>query len=337
MKKRMKQRQIIEAYSYQEIVNAGNYLAVGEGHFEEIDIVYWWRNLHAKPLQHLFCSLCGVPNVFVAQRLKRLASMKQKLLRNKKLTLWDMQDVGGCRVVADSMTALKEAVSHNVDMSYARVRRSNYIKNPKKDGYRGIHRVYRYDPYFDNLPEMYFEVQYRTSLQHLWATAVETMSAGEEYDLKAGEGPEYIKRFFVLASSLFALKEGQPVVPGTQNDKLVLLTELADINASHSVLDRLAAKYTESRNYCFEVGFDSSVFPLFCLDEKKRKLDVYEIRDMEKALNAYDVAETNRGKNVVLTRVWGAAMQQAYPNYFMDASRFISSIRSIAREAGVSI
>lgn len=330
-------KQIIKAYDYQEIVNAGNYLEVGEGHFEQMDTVYWWRKMHADPLQHLFCRLWTGPNEFVAQRLKRLASIKKKLLRNKKLTLWDMQDIGGCRVVVANPKDLKKAVAYDIGEPFKKVRRSNYIKKPKKDGYRGVHRIYRYEPYFDSLPTMDFEVQYRTSLQHLWATAVESYSTIKGYDLKAGEGPENVKRFFVLASSLFALEEGLSVVPDTSTDRRALLLELCDLANRTHIIEALISSSIKDAVWCSERGVENTTFSLLCLDVGKRVVESYEIRDMIKAITAYDVAETHPYKNVVLTRVVKVPLRIAYPNYWMNASGFLHELRRIAEKVGFQL
>ena len=333
----MKRKKIIEAYDYQEIINAGEYLATGEGYYEQIDVVYWWRKIHAKPLQRLFCSLWAAPNLFVAQRLKRIDSIRQKLLRNKKLTLWDMQDIGGCRVVVDSPKELKKAVKYDIGKDFTKIRRSNYIKKPKKDGYRGIHRIYRYEPYYEDLPGLDFEVQYRTSYQHAWATAVEVMSSVEGFNIKAGEGPEDIKRFFVVASSILALEEGQPVVPDTKADMTCLLKELAHLNKKESIIARLTSHISPFPTWCREPNVSNRIFSLLCLDEVVGRLDVYDIRDMEKAIAAYDVAETHPDKNVVLTRIEEAAVATAYPNYLRDARTFAIALQMIARENGITL
>lgn len=48
------------------------------------------------------------------------------------------------------------------------------------------------------------EIQFRTKLQHIWATAVEMMGIFTKSKLKSSIGDEDILRFFVLVSSLFA-------------------------------------------------------------------------------------------------------------------------------------
>ena len=88
---------------------------------------------------------------------------------------------------------------------------------------------------------MLIEIQYRTHLQHIWATALETMGLFTKQALKAGQGDEHIKRFFVLASSLFALRENCPVIPGTLPDINELVSEIEQIDNKYHVLETLNA------------------------------------------------------------------------------------------------
>lgn len=76
---------------------------------------------------------------------------------------------------------------------------------------------------------MLIEIQFRTHLQHLWATAVETMGIFTKQLLKSGTGDAEVMRFFVLISALFALEENTPPIPetsGTQDDILKELQQL---------------------------------------------------------------------------------------------------------------
>ena len=55
--------------------------------------------------------------------------------------------------------------------------------------------------------------------KRVWATAVETIGLFTKQALKAGQGDEDIKRFFVLISSLFAMREECPIIPNTLEDQ----------------------------------------------------------------------------------------------------------------------
>lgn len=88
---------------------------------------------------------------------------------------------------------------------------------------------------------MLIELQFRTHLQHIWATSLETIGLFTNQALKAGQGNQEILRFFVLVSSLFAIRGGCQVAPGTIDDEKELISEMEQINDQHHILDMLKA------------------------------------------------------------------------------------------------
>jgi hypothetical protein len=111
-----------------------------------------WRACHAYPLNALQINLRHLAQKFddqslVAQRTKRLISIGYKLLRNPSMKLTQMQDVGGCRAVLSSATAVKNLdkfIREESRMNHKFATVDNYIATPKVSGYRGIHLVYRF-------------------------------------------------------------------------------------------------------------------------------------------------------------------------------------------------
>jgi len=61
------------------------------------------------------------------------------------------------------------------------------------------------------------ELQIRTKLQHLWATAVETMGTFLGQALKSRQGSQDWLDFFTLISSAFSFIEGTPQIPRYSN------------------------------------------------------------------------------------------------------------------------
>ena len=91
-------------YPRNQIRKAGKTLAKGTGNiFEEtkaIEVVDSWRAAHAYPLQIIASNLRRKSkdrDMIVVQRLKRLDSIVAKLKRSPWVSLYDMQDLGGCR------------------------------------------------------------------------------------------------------------------------------------------------------------------------------------------------------------------------------------------------
>lgn len=118
-------------------------------------------------------------DIIVSERLKRLDSILGKLKREPTMSLWTMQDLGGCRFVVPNVGDVYTYVEKYEKSRKRHILKNqyDYIKNPKKSGYRSVHMVYQYksdriETYNRN---MLIEIQFRTHLQHIWATAVETM------------------------------------------------------------------------------------------------------------------------------------------------------------------
>ena len=119
------------------------------------------------------------------------------------MSLSRMQDIGGLRAVVSTLPHLKKLHDEykKIGFSHKLISEYNYVEAPKPSGYRSIHLVYKYklrneSPY-DGLQ---LELQFRTRLQHAWATAVETVGTFLEQSLKSSEGPDEWLNFFSLVS-----------------------------------------------------------------------------------------------------------------------------------------
>src|SRR6266498_4478476 len=200
-----------------------------EGYVEDVDkafaIINNWRSSHSYPLQVLKMTLLTrakrVDNdAIVAQRIKRLSSIASKLKRNSNMKLSQMQDLGGCRAVLGTPRRVTElvdiyekAAAKNPRDRPEFIKKYDYIKEPKIDGYRSVHFVYKYRTNAAG-PAIYnglrIEIQLRSRLQHAWATAVETVSTFTGQALKSNIGDEAWKRFFALVGSAIAARELTP-------------------------------------------------------------------------------------------------------------------------------
>src|SRR5262249_13622427 len=92
--------------------------------------------------------------VLIAQRLKRISSALNKLVRESQMKLSQMQDLGGCRAIVadvadvDRIFDLYRGPQSTQDLfeSEGSLKCYDYIRHPKPDGYHGIHVVGRYRP-----------------------------------------------------------------------------------------------------------------------------------------------------------------------------------------------
>ena len=211
-----------------------------------LEIVNHWKLCHAFPLQVIKMTLLRWAKkvdieAVIAQRTKRLPSIESKRRREPNMHLSQMHDIGGCRAVVDNADQIDELhslyqniIEEGKASGQEFVKPYDYITNPKADGYRGIHLIYKYRANAEH-NECYnglrVEVQIRSSFQHAWATAVETVSLFIGQELKFHTINSPWKRFFALMSSAIALWEDRPLVPGTptnREDIGVELRKLAD-------------------------------------------------------------------------------------------------------------
>lgn len=216
---------------------------------EAIIILNNWRASHAYPLQVIASNLrINNKDAIVVQRLKRLDSIIGKLKRFPEMSLYGMQDLGGCRVITNTISEVYEALNRykSSRIRHEVKREDDYIKYPKASGYRGYHAVFLFHSDKNEVynKNMRIEVQFRTTLQHTWATAVEVMGIYTKTALKASMGDIDTLRFFVLASSVFAQIEKSPIVPGTSEDYSSLIKEIRDIDRHQNIVSRLSALST---------------------------------------------------------------------------------------------
>ena len=259
------------------------------------------------------------------------------------MQLYRMQDLGGCRMV---LPTLQDVYAYSERFQKSRIRHelkkvNDYIQAPKKSGYRSLHLVYRFktdtpDKEIYNQYPMLIELQFRTHLQHIWATALETIGLFTNQALKAGQGNEGILRFFVVVSSLFALKEGCPVVPGTVADKKELISEMELLNEQHHILDMLRA-IRVAIDHDYDTVPDKKGYYILQLDYEKHLLKrlFFKPSELEQANKLYDYLEAknaNAPLDIVLVRATSyATVRDAYPNYFMDIGEFIGIIMDYLR------
>lgn len=337
------QREIweIPKYSKSEINKAGSIIANSYSTQKERDnaliILNNWRAAHAYPLQ-VICSNLRLrnPNAIVVQRLKRLESITGKIERFPYMSLYRMQDLGGCRVIVDTIDQAYEAVNRykNSRIRHILKREYDYIQNPKDSGYRSYHMVYQFhsdkkETYNKN---MLIEIQFRTKLQHIWATAVEMMGIYTKSQLKASMGDKDILRFFVLISSVFAKMENMPICSNTNDDYDILISEIRQIDKKLNLVSRLSAlsvaiKHTGNK-------FKTKGYYILQLNYRKKLLRVnnFSTNQVEVATNVYNKIESLNNPDIDVVLVSATSfdsLKAAYPNYFTDISQFVDMMRRI--------
>jgi ppGpp synthetase/RelA/SpoT-type nucleotidyltranferase len=333
-------------FSRGEVDRAGAILASdepweypAEEYYHALEVINNWRSSHSRPL---YTFRFGVrrhaeridPNALVAQRIKRLSSIRLKLTLSPNMKLSQMQDIGGCRAVVEDVKKVNRLVENykSSDIKHKLIGQDDYIKQPKDSGYRSVHLIYKF---FSDKKSTHnglrVELQFRSQLQHAWATAVETVGTFTRQALKSSQGEEDWLRFFALMGTAIAKRENSPPVPNTPSNAKELKAELREYAEKLDVAQRLqtfgAALQTVEG---LDIGKETNYY-LLELDPSAMKINVlgYKRQDIEKATKDYLEAEKNLNatSDAVLVSVESmASLRRAYPNYFLDTNRFVEAV-----------
>ena len=330
-------------YSQNQIKKAGKAILKDDISEEEkkqaLDIINNWRASHAFPLNTITCHLKRMTSndTVVVQRLKRLDSITGKLKRMPNMSLCTMQDLGGCRVIVNTIDDVYKVVEDYKKSRKRHILKSedDYIAIPKMSGYRSYHMVYQYhsDRSEDYNHNMLIEIQARTKLQHIWATAVETMGIYTKNALKAGSGDEDILRFFSLVSSLIAIKEEMPIVPGTPNNMNELIEEIRDIDRRKNVIYNLSA-IRVAIEHVKERKKKGYYILILNYDTKQLRIITYKPSQINEATDFYNHIEAINKENtdaVLVSATSFASLRAAYPNYFSDIKEFIDLVNEFIK------
>jgi putative GTP pyrophosphokinase len=198
----------------------GIYEAMPAGEISQaFEMIDWWRGLHAKPLTSVSANLRHYVkphgHILVTQRLKRLPTVIDKLLREPKMKLSQMADIGGCRALLFDQAAVYD-VAKRLRKNWDITRTRDYVAEPKASGYRAVHLIVR-------RKGRLIEVQLRTPTQDAWANQVEEDSRRVGRDFKGGKGQAEVHEYYVVVSELLALRE-QGAEPDDELRQRLLLT-----------------------------------------------------------------------------------------------------------------
>lgn len=313
----------------------------------ELDYAYAvlnnWRAIHSFPLNTLKMGLRDKARrvdagSLTAQRIKRLSSIEAKLRRFPTMKLSQMQDIGGCRTIVNSIADVNAVAKlcEESQMKHKLASSDNYIKQPRESGYRGIHLVYRYfSDRNDTYNDLKIEVQIRSKLQHAWATAVETVGTFTRQALKSSLGEYDYLRFFILMGTYIAQREKTPPIPNTPTNRNELKEELREY-AERLDLERRLAGYGTALKVFRDPVFKASDYCLLKLDPIAGLIHISGFRQdqLELATKEYTAVERAIAEksvkylDAVLVSVDSmASLKRAYPNYFADTRVFLDAVK----------
>jgi putative GTP pyrophosphokinase len=335
-------------FEKRDVNRAGAILASGIGNWLwAYEVLANWRACHGYPLNTFQATLRQKlkaidKNAVVAQRLKRAPSVIVKLQRFPTMKLAQMQDIGGLRAVVKNVARVRK-----LEDSYRRsifehqlVSSKDYIKEPKADGYRSIHLVYRYinarAPEYNGL---LIELQIRTRLQHAWATAVETMGTFLGQALKSGQGSRPWREFFEISSAALTHLEGTVPIPGYEGlSRREVFRRVTKMERDLHVLHKLTGFSIAADHITTERGVGS--YHLIILDSAKRSVSIrpFPVSQLELANIEYARIEERAQLGEQIEAVLVSAgpveeLKKAYPNFFLDTQAFVTQIRQVIQES----
>lgn len=296
---------------------------------EDIQVIDEWRAAHRIVLNTFQASLRSRTRgkrIVVAQRHKRKNTIFNKLMRLPKMELSRMDDVAGCRLIFETIEELYEFREsfHKARFNHKRKNEADkydYIKRPKQTGYRGIHDVYSYDVRSKNGDQcrgLLLEIQYRTLVQHAWATAVEVIGFITESQPKFQQGDKRYEEGMALASEILSRAHEGKTGPFPEYTDAELLDRFDQIDRDIHIIRTLTGLnssetvYTDSRNTILIFRDDGS-------------LDVKNFKEAPDALRElFRLEREHPTLDVVLVKAdTNEEIRMAFKNYFSDAKDFI--------------
>jgi ppGpp synthetase/RelA/SpoT-type nucleotidyltranferase len=320
--------------SKSRVSSAGQAVSDNTSSDEAIRILDEWRAAHRAVLntfQAILRSRTRNTNIAVAQRHKRKRTIYDKLQRFQNMQLARMDDVAGCRLIFET---LDELYSFRTKLHKARFRhirknetdKYDYIKNPKNTGYRGIHDVYSYNvnsPTGKHLEGLLIELQFRTLVQHSWATAVEIIGFITENQPKFERGDDRYLKAMSLASDILARAHENMKGPNDSASDLEVVERFLELDNEINLIRTLKGINSTDK----EITQNKNAILIF---KETGELEVRTYRDATDALKAlFKLEKEIPHTDIVLVKAdTSDEVRLAFKNYFSDAHDFIELLES---------
>lgn len=289
----------------------------------------------------------------IASRNKRIETIISKLCRPEKPKLDRIHDIAGTRIIFENIKSLEDYIDilENTELVNFKEKinedknRYNYIKNPKSDGYRSIHKVFYYSsniPYSTlneksfNLENKKIELQLRTRLQHIWATTVEIYDIINKSNIKTGTHNKLETKeglFFKNCSLVFEGIESNDVEKIKINinkifrdkDLVEIYNRLKGIKNIKNI--QLPKTLGSDEVFILITDLNKGKTTFFTTDpiEKNDKQDTFLINASYRRLEE----KNTKGEYILLLLTLGdiKKLKNVYPNYFLNTNKFISILK----------
>lgn len=279
--------------------------------------------------------------VTVATRHKRKNTIFDKLTRIKDMKLSRMDDIAGCRLIFKSIQDLekfREDMHSNSRFKHALVNEKDkydYIKEPKSTGYRGIHDIYKYEANSKQGKEikgLYVEIQYRTLVQHAWATTIEVIGQITPSQPKFERGDPRYREAMRLASEILARAHENKNGPYPKKTSKEILDEFVTIDREINVMKKLKSLEISRIKDRLVKSIGKGVFDqinMLLILSEEMELIIEQKRNSDSLKRLFELEKNMPDKDIVL--VGSTAyndVETAFRNYFLDATDFLSLMES---------
>lgn len=334
-------------YTKGQIDRAGNVLAgmtdQNISQNKAIEILENFRAIHAHPLMVFRMSLRRKTklisnDVLISQRLKRAPSIVNKLKIEKSMSLSQMQDIGGLRVVLNNLDEaykIKDLIrlgEKQFAFKSTLLKERDYIKAPKDSGYRSIHLIYKYEKNVPDDCKCRIEIQIRTKIHHAWATAVEVIGTYLRQPLKQSFGDQELLDLFKEISKVFILLENN-------ESDIYLFKKTSERIKELKLRDKLQGFSAATKISIQGNDKEKGKYFLISLDFNGKMLSVrrYTESKLDEANNEYSALEkkylNDKNIEIVLVSVDDInKLEKLYPNYFLDTEEFVKLLDIIDKK-----
>lgn len=324
--------QMFPGGSRSRVNRAGERIREGTATAEDSFRVDEWRAAHRGVLntfQAILRTRTRGTGIVVAQRHKRRATIEGKLRRYPAMQLSRMDDVAGCRLIFPDIDTLQSFRNtfHRARFHHERkndIDKYDYIKHPKATGYRGIHDVYSYDVNSESghaLKGLMVEIQYRTRIQHAWATAVEVIGFITESQPKFQKGDDRYQSAMALASEILARTFEDSKGPYPQKNNSDLVREFLAIDQDIGLLNMLRGLNAADT----AISTKRNTILIFNMSGN---LEIRTFQDAPQALRTlFELEKEGAYQDIVLVKAdTSDEVRFAFKNYFKDATDFIQLV-----------
>jgi len=310
----------------------GDRIRQGTATAEDLDVIEQWRSAHRAVLntfQAILRNKTKYQKITVAQRHKRKLTIFDKLLRLPSMKLSRMDDVAGCRLIFENIESLYKFRSKFLKSNFHHklkndVDKYDYVKMPKATGYRGIHDVYSYDVNSTSgrhLKGLLIEIQYRTEIQHAWATAVEVIGFITASQPKFQKGDDRYLNTMAYASEILARVYEECNGPHPEMKDRELIKKFITMEKKLGLLNMLRGLNEINT----EVSDKKNVILIF---SDTGDLESKTYRSTTEALRAlFELEIENPKYDIVLVKAdTSEEVRFAFKNYFSDTKDFVNLV-----------